>query len=305
LGKIDEAEQAAKRALELDADNADAWDLLGLVLQQQNKLPDAAGCHLKAVALNAQKPAYHANLGDAVLKQGHAERALDAYRNALALNPNDASVHSRVLVAMGRSGKFGFREIYDEAVAWGRRHAHAVGDPYADYPNTRDPDRRLRVGYVSPNFTGDWMLELLTNHDPAKVEIFCYSDGRPDDPATQPLKSTGVTWREVAGLPDARFCQVVREDQIDILVDLAGHLPGNRLLAFARRPAPVQVTWGFPHTTGMSEMNYRIVNPGAEDQMRAEKYHTEKLVQIAGLGAERVTSLEEAYRTIWKAWCNA
>ena len=303
-GKIEEAERSVKRALELDSENPDAWDLLGQILQQQNKLPEAAGCHLKAISINSRNPQYHANLGDAVLKQGHAHQAHDAYRKALELNPQDSSVHSRVLVAMGQSGRFGFREIYEEAVAWGRRHAHAVAETYPEYPNSRDPNRRIRIGYVSPNFTGEWIGELLANHDRAKVDVFCYSDGRPGDPATQALEASDVAWCETAGVHDERFCDAVRRAQIDILVDLAGHLPGNRLLAFARRPAPVQVTWGYPHTTGMTEMSYRIVNPGATDQLAAEKYHTEKLVPVQGTGKALAESLEARFREMWCSWCS-
>ena len=299
-GKLDEAVEQVKRGLELDENNSDAWDLLGQLLAQQGKLPEAAGCHLHAISLDANTPRFHAHLGDALAGQGHLDKAIEAYRHAMALDPKDPQVHSRLLVAMGRLETIEPRAVYEEALNWGRAHAEKA-PKFNTHANVRDPQKVIRIGYVSPAFetmkAGGLSERIVSGHDPARVEAFCYSDAR----GIHPLAN--VRWRDVAGLPDERFCQIVREDQIDILVDLVGHLPGNRLLALARRPAPVQVSWGFPHTTGMTEIDYRLTNTVIP--AGGEKYYSEKVVRLTTNSADLVRDLERAYRRMWGDWCRS
>ena len=141
----------------------------------------------------------------------------------------------------------------------------------APHGNDRTSDRRLRIGYVSAHFrehaVSFFSLPLLAAHDHAEFEIFCYSNSAADDSdaITAEFQQAADCWRTVAGLSDEALADLVREDQIDILVDLAGHIGGNRLLAFARKPAPIQVTYlGYQNTTGMSAMDYRLTDVHAD-----------------------------------------
>jgi tetratricopeptide (TPR) repeat protein len=305
-GKLQEAVDQVKRALEVDDKNPDAWDLLGQLLTQQGKLPEAAGCHLHAISLNQNVPRYHANLGDALLGQGHVDNAIDAYRHALSLNPRDAQVHSRLLVAMGQSEKIQKREVFEEAVNWGRQHAHPV-PKFDTYANGRDPQRIIRVGYVSPAFStvkaGALNERILTSHDPARVEVFCYSDARQSDQVSPRIKSApNVKWRDMAGLPDERFCQTVREDRIDILVDLVGHLPANRLLALGASARANPGELGLSPYDG--DDRDRLSPDQHDHPARCGKALHEKLFRLTTNDSDLVRDLERAYRRMWATWCS-
>ena len=156
---------------------------------------------------------------------------------------------------------------------------------------SREPDgvppRRLRLGYVSPDFVHhavSYFFEpVLTARDPAAFEVFCYSDAPVADAVTQRLRAASDGWRDIAGLSDERVAELVRADRIDILVDLAGHTARNRLLVFARKPAPVQVTWlGYPNTTGLAAIDFRLTEAVSDPLGLTEAWHSEELVRLPG-----------------------
>jgi protein O-GlcNAc transferase len=173
--------------------------------------------------------------------------------------------------------------LFNEHVKWATRHAPPA--PARPHDNDRSPGRRLRVGYVSADFrehpVAHFILPILMSYDRDQLEVYCYSDVTQPDSATQRLRPFPNHWRETAGLPDETLTELVRSDRIDILVDLAG----LRLLAFARRPAPVQVTYfNYPDTTGMSAMDYRVTDELAEPTGVSEAYSTEHLVRLPHCG---------------------
>ncbi len=150
-----------------------------------------------------------------------------------------------------------------------------------DFANPRDPERRLKVGYVSADFrthsVGYFLSAIFREHDPAAVEIFCYSGCADEDEQTSFFRSRAAEWRSIIGMSDNDLVATVRQDRIDVLVDLSGHTNGNRLAVFAQRPAPVQVTWlGYPDTTGLAAMDYRLTDaivdpPGVADSLSSER----------------------------------
>jgi predicted O-linked N-acetylglucosamine transferase (SPINDLY family) len=151
-----------------------------------------------------------------------------------------------------------------------------------------DSDRPLRIGYVSPNFSQHsvayFFEPVLAAHDRAAVQIFCYSNVRLDDAVTKRIRAAvGEGWREITGKTDAQVVQMIERDRIDVLVDLAGHTADNRLTVLARKPAPVQMTWlGYPASTGMSAIDYRLNDAIADPPGESESMHTEKLLRIPG-----------------------
>jgi predicted O-linked N-acetylglucosamine transferase (SPINDLY family) len=155
--------------------------------------------------------------------------------------------------------------IFEEQRRWEQRFGESLRRSICSHTNDRRPERRLRIGYVSPDFRFDslafFLTPLLENHDHRQLEIYCYSSvGRPDA-VTQRLQKTADVWRDVRLLPDDQLAEQVRNDRIDILVDLSMHTTGNRLLAFARKPAPVQVSWlAYPGTTGMGAIDFRMTD---------------------------------------------
>jgi predicted O-linked N-acetylglucosamine transferase (SPINDLY family) len=203
----------------------------------------------------------------------------------LAIRPDAAAVHSDLLFNLHYDPAYSARQLYSEHVAWADRHARQF------YPDTSPPKpdsvapRRLRVGYVSAHLRGHpvtrFFEPVLQHHDRAAFEVFCYSDVVDPDSTTARLKAYGHVWRDVQGTPDERVAQTIREDQIDILVDLTGHMGGHRLLVFARKPAPVQVTYlGYPNTTGLATMDFRITDFVHDPPGTTEPFHTETLYRL-------------------------
>jgi predicted O-linked N-acetylglucosamine transferase (SPINDLY family) len=208
----------------------------------------------------------HSSLGGALGAQGQIEEAITCFRRALHLKPDDPEVHSNLLISLYCSPGSDARTLYAEHLQWNRQYAEPLAKSSPAHPNGRSPDRRLRIGYVSPDFRDHvdsyFIVPLLSNHDHGPFEIFCYAQVARPDAVTQRLRGYADVWRDIVGLSDAQVADLVRHDRIDILVNLKLHTANNRLLAFARKPAPVQVAWlGYPGTTGLSTMDYRLTDP--------------------------------------------
>src|SRR5262249_43590544 len=142
-----------------------------------------------------------------------------------------------------------------------------------------------RVGYVSADFRDHvvaFVIEpVLATHDHDRFQIVCYANVVRPDAVTRRLQGHADEWRTLAGLSDAQAAELIRGDGIDILVDLSGHTAGNRMLVFARKPAPVQVThFGYPNTTGLTTIDYRITDAHADPPGMTEAYYTEELIRL-------------------------
>lgn len=318
-GKLDDAVAAYRRATELDPQLPQAHYNLGVALRLLDRLPEAAAslqaalaimpnlveAHLalsnvcmalmrpdEAVAaaraglsLAPEAPLALARLAAALQLQGEADAAIAAYRRAVAANPANAAEHSNLLYALNFDPHIEPAKVFAEHRAWAQRHAEPLTAAAAPHANDRDPRRRLRVGYVSPHFrehaVSFFSEPMILAHDRGEFEIFCYSDVRTRDACTERFRAGADGWRDIAGQSDQQVAQQVRDDRIDILVDLAGHIGGNRLLVFARRAAPVQVTYlGYQNTTGMSAMDIRLTDEHADLPGMSEKLYTERLERL-------------------------
>jgi predicted O-linked N-acetylglucosamine transferase (SPINDLY family) len=265
-GRFDEAEAAYRRALGLQPAYPPAHNNLGLVRRVQGRLAEAADCYRRALALRPDYAEAYANLGMVLADQGQPQQAVDAYRRALAIRPAWARVHSHLLHTLHFCPAVSRRELYDEHRRWNTLHAAPLASSIRPHHNDRSRERRLRVGYVSPDFrshpVGRFLVPLLESHDRAHVEVFCYSSTRSADAITKRCVALSDVFRDVRPLTDEQVAEAVRADQIDILVDLTMHMEDNRLLAFARRPAPVQVTYlAYCGTTGLDAIDYRLSDP--------------------------------------------
>jgi predicted O-linked N-acetylglucosamine transferase (SPINDLY family) len=265
-GRPDDAIAACREALRLNPNHPDAWNNLGNALQVRWKLEEAAAAYREALRLRPGMPETWNNLGNAVKSQGRLDEALDCYRRALALRPSYAEAHSSLVYAQLYHPDYDEIRLRDELRAWDRQHAAPLKQFWEGHPNDRDPERRLRIGYVSPDYRGHamvlFMIPLEEAHNRRAVEFFCYSDVHATDVLTEQVRERADHWRNIAGLADERVAEMVRADKIDILVDLTVHMARNRLRLFARRPAPVQVTWlGYPGSTGLDAIDYRFTDP--------------------------------------------
>ena len=285
IGQFEEAIAAFRRVIELDPNYALAHNNLGIALQHQGHTNDAVAACRRATQLKPEYAAAHNNLAVALLDQGHCDGAIAAFRQALQLKPDIAVAHSNLLLALHYPAKVDTETIFQEHCRWDEVHAQPLAKFITPHTNEPDPDRRLRIGYVSPDrpdhSVSFFMEHLLANHDPAQFEVFYYAESVAADPSSVRLREQVRSWCKTTGLTDEQVASLIRRDGIDILVDLAGHTGCSRLLVFARKPAPVQVTYlGYCDTTGMSAMDYRFTDALADPPGTTEHLHSEQLVRL-------------------------
>jgi predicted O-linked N-acetylglucosamine transferase (SPINDLY family) len=257
---------------------------LGQSLQNQGKFEEARGCYERALALKPDSVETLNDLGNVSSAQGRPDEAIAFYKRALALKPELAPLHSNLLLAMIYTASVSPPEL----TAAAREFARCIADPLRrqrPFVNDWNPERKLRIGYVSPDFCDhpvNYFLEPLLNlHDRDKFEIFAYTNTVKEDAVTARLKQKFDHWRDIRNLSDDEAADLIESDAIDILVDIAGHAADNRLLVFARKPAPIQATWlGYPATTGLEAIDYRITDSYADPVGMSESLNVERLWRL-------------------------
>jgi predicted O-linked N-acetylglucosamine transferase (SPINDLY family) len=282
-----EAVEAYRAALALDAGHADAQNNLGVVLQELGERDQAIECFRRTIALQPDYPRAHTNLAHLLRERGQFEASIEAYRQALALRPDDASAHSGLILVLDHHEGATPAERLAERRSYNTRHAHALTLAAYPHQNDADPDRPIRVGYVSGDFyyhsAATGIAPVILSHDPAQIEVYCYASNRISDAQTARFKQGAPNWRDVAAFTDEAVAAQIRADGIDILVDLGGHSASGRLLVFARRPAPVQVTaWGYVSGTGLDAIDYLLADPVALPP-QAEHWYHEKIVHLPSI----------------------
>jgi predicted O-linked N-acetylglucosamine transferase (SPINDLY family) len=286
LGREDEAARCYEAAIQLDPAYAEAHNNLGFLFARRDQLAEAEALYRKAIELDARYAEPHANRGNLLKDQGELDAAIGCYRRAVELRPDLSALHSNLLLTLHYHPDYSPADLLREHRSWAERHVVPLEATRRPHENDRDPDRRLRVGYVSPDFrehpVARFMLPLLRAHDRAQVEVFAYSDVRTADPVTAFIRNHVDQWRDVVTLSDEKLAEAVRADGIDVLVDLAAHSGHNRLLAFARKPAPVQVTYlAYCSTTGVDAIDYRITDRYLDPPGEASDY-TERSIHLPG-----------------------
>jgi protein O-GlcNAc transferase len=265
-GRFEEAITSYRRAIELKPNYATAHNNLGVALQGTGQIDEAIGSYRRAIEFKTDYAETHNNLGDALKSIGQLDQAIAAYRQAIQIKPDLTAAHSNLVYALHFHPEYDAKALLPEHQLWDQRHARRFRTSIQPHDNNRSPDRRLKIGYVSPDFrvhpVGLALLPLLEQHDHQQFEIICFSDVRTDDAVTGNLRTRADRWHSIARLTDLQVAQLVREEQIDLLIDLTLHMQDNRLLMFARKPAPVQITYlGYPSTTGLGTIDYRLTDP--------------------------------------------
>ena len=283
LRDLDQAVEAFRSAVELEPGNAERHCNLGAALQALGHLEEAVGAYREALNLNPRLATAYDSLGSALSSQGKFEEALECYEESLRRFPANARARSNLLLTLNYLDDRSASEVFEAHQAWGRAHGRSASQPPAPRPVEGRP---LRVGYVSPDFRNHsvafFIEPLLEAHDPQEVQAVCYSTVPHPDDTTRRLMGLAAEWRDISNLDDKAAAELIREDGIDILVDLSGHTAGNRLGIFVEKPAPVQATWlGYPNTTGLPAIDYRIVDEFT-DPPGQEAFHTEELVRLPG-----------------------
>jgi protein O-GlcNAc transferase len=281
----DDAIAAYRYALAHDPNFAAAHNNLGNALKDTGKLDEAVASYRQAIALKPDDCDAYNNLGNALKDMGQLDAAVAAYREAVALDPGNASIHSNLVYTLHFHPGYDAQAIYQEASAWSQQHAAPLRRSIRPHDNDRDPERPLRIGYVSADFrihpVGFNFLPLALSHDQERYSIVCYSGARPPDAMTRRLRSLAREWRDTDQLSDAQLAELIRQDKIDILVDLGLHMGNSRLLVFARKPAPVQITaLCSMGTTGLPMIDYRISDQYSDPPGFNDAYYAEETVRL-------------------------
>lgn len=309
-----EAADLFQKAIEIRPNDPAFWFVLAVAYHQQKLLPESVDAYRAALTLDPgfgsarnnfaaalvdvgqidegreelerllasgrETAQMRFNLGVVYRDQGRIEESIAAGRRAIEMTPDDKGAYTSFLLTINCSEQFNAAMLYDEHRRYGARFAK----PYMDPPPDRSWPRRLRVGYVSPDFRNHVVMcftePILAHHDRARIEVFCYQTHRWEDHVTERLRSLAEHWVDCGYMLDGEIAARVRADRIDILVDLAGHTGDNRLLVFAEKPAPVQVSYlGYPGTTGVAAIDYRISDARADPPGEADRFSVERLLR--------------------------
>ncbi len=284
LGDVPQAVGFLQRAATLDPASSGLQSNLGSALAILNRFEEAVVAQRRAVELSPGVPELHHNLAGSLRQTGLLDESLEQFREAIRLRPNYRAASSGFLLNL-QYRQHERAEVLAEYRDWAKRIAGSVVRT-TSHPNDPSPERRIRIGYVSADFrvhsVGYFIEPLIAAHDPAAVEVFCYSGVNQPDAVTARIQTHAHTWRRVRELNDGDLAQMIRRDRIDILIDLAGHTGGGRLMTFAAKPAPIQVSYlGYPDTTGLSAMDYRITDSWADPPGTGDSFYVEKLIRLS------------------------
>lgn len=281
-GRRGEAIEHMRLAVALDPGQAEWHALLGAAYNDAGRPVDARSSLETALRLAPDSAHAHEHMGCCLLEIGDVPGAVARFRRAMELEPALPTVASNLLLALNYLFAETPDAIFAEHMAWGQRISRAAAE--GRHANDPNPERRLRIGYVSGDFRDHsvafFFEPIMARHDHGRFEIFCYDNNGNGDAVTQRLKSGADHWREVQALGDEAMANLVREDAIDVLVDLSGHSANNRLPVFGSKPAPVQVTYlGYPMTTGLPTMDYRLTDAIVDPEGR-DRWYSERLLRL-------------------------
>jgi protein O-GlcNAc transferase len=284
-GRLREAMDSYRRALQAKPDYVEAYGNLGNAAQQLGQLDEALVLYRHALQLRPDSADLHNNLANVWKDAGCLKEALASYRQAIALRPDYAEAHSNLVYTLYFCDDYDARAIYAAHREWAQRHAQPLARFLRPHGNDRAPQRRLRIGYVSPDLrehpVGRFLLPLLEAHDHRQFEIFCYASMLFPDAISARLQAAADVWRVAGSLSDEQLTEQIRQDGIDVLVDLTMHMGGNRMRCFACKPAPVQVTYlAYCGTTGLDTIDYRLTDPYLDPPGSVEGIYTEQSVWL-------------------------
>ncbi len=271
---------AAKRL----ARNAEAQYNAGVALVLSDRFAEAAEHFRRALALDPNLAAAWNNLGNILKAFGEVDEAVTCFERAMALSPGDSVWQSHHLICAHYNPRFSHEQLYVLHRSWAERYAAPLYPAAPAAIDDRDPDRPLRVGLVSPSFNGkivgQFLRGVLAHLRASDLQLFAYSATVDTDDVTEALRRSVDQWREIVKLDDETAARLIAADRIDILIDLAGHAPGNRLLLFARKPAPLQITWlDYFDTTGLATIDYLITDPRTTPPGSPQRF-SEKLLYL-------------------------
>lgn len=318
LGDYRAAEKCCRKTLRLNPNFSEAHLNLGKTLKAQSKFKEAIASYRKAIRckpnyLNAYQGLGNAyreammhdkavetfnaalkispdnslvlyDLANTYKARGEIVEAVRCFRHVMTLEPNHKLAQMNLTVCMNNYSSCDNESIYKEHCRWGQMLDNGSPDTHC-FNDISDPERPLRIGYVSADFrmhsVAFFFEPLLANRNTNLFEVTCYSEVEQADEMTETLRSLSDAWRDTRGLSDSEMYSMIQADSIDILVDLSGLTYGHRLEVFAMKPSPVQVNYlGYAGTTGLPNMDYRIIDNLSDPPGDGDQYHTETLIRL-------------------------
>ncbi|MGA3067753.1 MAG: tetratricopeptide repeat protein, partial [Tepidisphaeraceae bacterium] len=282
----EQAIAAFRRAIAIRPDFVAALKNLGTYLGDLGRLDEGAEILGRALNLGGDVAESLSQIALSLRAIARVQESLKIYDSILAARPDHSIIHGDRCYLLQLLPEYDAPAILREHLEWNRRHAEPLASKIVRHSNDRNPDRRLRVGYVSPDFKYHcqqfFMAPLLSRHDHGQFEIYCYARVAEPDEVTQEMRTRYAdVWRDTVNQSDEEVAGQIREDKIDILVDLTMHMPAGRPLLFARKPAPVSITWlAYPGTTGMPAIDYRLTDPYLDPPGQTDSYYAEKSIRL-------------------------
>jgi protein O-GlcNAc transferase len=290
-GLLKESETSCRRAIELKPELAAVHSNLANVLQRQARPGEAEASCRRAIDLQPQLRDAYTNLGIALMDQGRLAEAAVSYRHALQIRPDLPEAHQDLLFCLSHWGEIAPEALFDEHRSFADRFEAPLRRAWPRHQPPREPERQLKVGIVSGDFREHpmvYFIEPVFSHlaADAGLSLHAYTNCLAEDSFTRRLRRHFPHWNQVFALSDEQFAQKVRADGIDILIDLTGHTAHNRLLAFARKPAPIQCGWiGYLGTSGLKSMDYYLADKYFLPPGEFDRYFTEKIVHLPAVAA--------------------
>jgi protein O-GlcNAc transferase len=283
-GKLESAIGSYRRALSIRADFAQAHYNLGNALTQRNELDEAVACYRQALLLSPNHAEAYNSLGFALQQQGRMDDAIACYRRAVSIKPAYVEAYSNLLLVLYSDPSASPVELMAACQGFTAQFEVPLKAEWQRHRNARNPDRRLKLGYVSADFrrhaVAYFIEPILANHARDEFEVFCYYNDSRRDAVTDRLAGYADHWLECKAVTDEQLAERIRSDGIDILIDLSGHTARNRILTFARKPAPIQITYlGYPGSSALTAVGYRLTDAHA-DPAGSDAFYTEKLLRL-------------------------
>jgi predicted O-linked N-acetylglucosamine transferase (SPINDLY family) len=269
-----------QRTIELKPDYLPAINNLADIFKHCGRVKEAEQLCLQGIeSANDNNAEIYNTYANILTMMGCLEKAIENYHKALSIAPDKLEIRSNLLLAMNYTCKISQDEIFKEHLEWDKHCRKQI----MEHSSKSSNNRKIRLGYVSGDFrrhsVAFFIEPLIFNHDREKFEIFCYSDVVSPDDTTERIKSMTVNWRDISGMSNPDAAKLIKDDNIEILIDLAGHT-GKRLEIFSQKPAPIQITYlGYPNTSGLSTMDFRLTDQWA-DPVDQDKFYTEKLIRL-------------------------
>lgn len=283
-GQYEEAVTLYNTVLNLNPNHTGALNNLGGIYYMRGQYEETLRYYQAVVTLTPQSAGALSNLAAVLKDLNQLDKAISLLKQAVALPSCPADIHSNLLFNLHYDKSQDSTSLYSAHLEWAKRHETPLLAKQQPHKNSREPERRLHIGYVSGDFrshpVGFFLFGALACHNASLYKIHCYSTTEAPDSATAQLQQFADIWHDIRGMDDAKVAQLIHNDQIDILVDLSGHTAGNRLTVFARKPAPIQVSWlGYFNTTGMKSIDYFITDP-LHTPTQAEQWFTEEIIRL-------------------------